>query len=172
MNCSVDSSPRQSSRGLVSKSDFVLPQHNERVTRKKRINDLFCVRFVVLDSWIAKFPQIDKAQTRRNDGFALFLIHSAAIWVRREKVVPDCRAARRSQANFEPLQQSRFAARIARSFRHSFPAGSQFRAQAGAREVAGQAGKASRGRLHRRAEARASLERTPGVDRSWCFGLP
>jgi hypothetical protein len=48
----------------------------QRVALKEPINDLFGVRFVVVDSRIRKFPQLDKAKARRNHGFALFLIHS------------------------------------------------------------------------------------------------
>ena len=111
----------------------------QHVARKEPVNDLLgvrcrCRRFVDRGS----LPQIDKAKAATQSRLRAVPDSRSAISVRRESVVIDCRAARRRQANFEPLKQSRFAARIARSLRRGAPAGSQFRAQAGAREVAGQ----------------------------------
>ena len=50
INASVGISPRQSSRGLVSKSELDLPQHKQRVAGEKQVNDRFSVRGVVFNA--------------------------------------------------------------------------------------------------------------------------
>ena len=87
MSCSVANSPRQSSREASVKIRIRFAATQQRVTGKERINQRFGMRVVIVKADRRSFPEIHQPAAVTNDCFALFLIHSSAISVRRELVV-------------------------------------------------------------------------------------